>query len=101
MFGRIENKMPKGLGVTYFDTEVAAQYLKCPTYIISGLGDLTCNASTQMSLFNAIKSQKYIEFYQNKVHSFTIPWDRNMYALGDLSLADKFREHTEQYYAYD
>lgn len=101
VFGRIENKMPKGIGVTYFDTAVAAQYLKCPTYIISGLGDLTCNASTQMSLFNSIKAPKYHEFYQNKVHSFTIPWDRNMYALGDLGLADKFREHTDQYYSYD
>ena len=99
--GRRENKMPKGVGVTYFDTAVAAQYLKCPAYIISGLGDATCNASTQMALFNSIKSQKYIEFYQNKVHSFTIPWDRNMYALGDLSLADKFTEHTAQYYEYD
>ena len=101
VFGRIENKMPKGIGVSYFDTAVAAQYLTCPAYIISGLGDLTCNASTQMSLFNAIKSQKYIEFYQNKVHSFTIPWDRNMYALGDLDLAEKFGEHTAQYYKYN
>ena len=99
--GRLENKMPKGFGVTYFDTAVAAQFLKCPAYIISGLGDLTCNASTQMALFNSIKAPKYHEFYQNKVHSYTIPWDRNMYALGDLSLADKFVEHTAQYYKYD
>lgn len=99
--GRRENKMPKGIGVTYFDTAVAAQYLKCPAYIISGLGDITCNASTQMALFNSINSPKYIEFYQNKVHSFTIPWDRNMYALGDMSLADCFFEHTEQYYNYN
>lgn len=99
--GRRENKMPRGIGVTYFDTAVAAQYLKCPAYIISGLGDPTCNSSTQMALFNAIKSPKYIEFYQNKVHSFTIPWDRNMYALGDAGLVDKFEEHTAQYYEYD
>ena len=99
--GRRENKMPKGIGIPYFDTAVAAQYLKCPAYIISGLGDITCNASTQMALFNSIKSPKYIEFYQNKVHSFTIPWDKNMYALGDLSLAGKFKEHTSQYYEYD
>lgn len=99
--GRLENKMPKGFGVTYFDTAVAAQFLKCPAYIISGLGDLTCNASTQMALFNSIKAPKYHEFYQNKVHSFTIPWDRNMYSLGDLDLADKFAEHTAQYYKYD
>ena len=99
--GRRENKMPKGIGVTYFDSSVAAEYVKCPVYIISGLGDGTCNASTQMALFNSLKSQKYIEFYQNKVHSFTIPWDRNMYSLGDLSLAEKFTEHTSEYYSYD
>ncbi|MBE6644815.1 MAG: acetylxylan esterase [Ruminococcaceae bacterium] len=99
--GRRENNMPKGLGVTYFDTAVAARFLKCSAYIISGLGDVTCNASTQMALFNSIKSPKYIEFYQNKVHSFTIPWDKNMYALGEPSLADEFEEYTEQYHAFD
>ncbi len=99
--GRRENRMPKGIGVTYFDTAVAAQYLKCPTYIISGLGDGTCNASTQMALFNSIKAPKYIEFYQNKVHSYTIPWDENMYVLGDSSLAGEFKEHTVEYYKYD
>lgn len=99
--GRRENKMPKGVGITYFDTAVAAQYLKCPAYIIAGLGDATCNSSTEMALFNSINSPKYIEFYQNKIHSFTIPWDRSVYALGDLRLADKFREHTLRYYEYD
>jgi len=99
--GRRANTMPKGIGVTYFDTAVAAQYLKCPAYIISGLGDTICNASTQMALFNAIKSPKYIEFYQNKVHSFTIPWDNCMYALGDSSIADKYKEHTNDYYNWD
>ncbi len=99
--GRRMNNMPKGVGVTYFDTAIAAQFIKCPVYIISGLGDGTCNASTQMALFNAIKSQKYLEFYQNKVHSFTIPWDKCMYALGDLSMADHYKEHTAEYYSYD
>ena len=99
--GRRETRMPQGVGVTFFDTAVAAQYLKCPAYIISGLGDATCNGSTQMALFNSIKSPKYIEFYQNKVHSFTIPWDKNMYALGNLELADKFKEHTVAFYDYD
>ena len=96
--GRRKNTMPKGVGVTYFDTAVAAGFLKCPAYIISGLGDATCNSSTQMALFNSITSSKYIEFYQNKVHCFTIPWDNHMYALGDLNLADKYREHTIMYY---
>lgn len=99
--GRRANSMPKGNGVTYFDTAVAAEFLKCPAYIISGLGDPTCNSATQMALFNAIKSPKYIEFYQNKVHSFTIPWDNNMYALGEMSLADKYKEHTSAYYDWD
>ena len=99
--GRRENGMPKGRGVTYFDTAVAAQFLSCPAYIIAGLGDVTCNASTEMALFNSIRSPKYIEFYQNKVHSYTIPWDRNMYSLGDKSLAGQFGEHTAEYYDYN
>ena len=96
--GRIANKMPKGYGMTYFDAAVSAQFLKCPAYIISGLGDRVCNSSSQMALFNSIKSQKYIEFYQNKIHSYTIPWDKCMYALGDLSLKEKYKEHTVWYY---
>ena len=99
--GRRDCKMPKGIGVAYFDTAVAAQYLKCPVYIIAGLGDSTCSASTEMALFNSISSTKYLEFYQNKVHSFTIPWDRNMYSLGDESLAGKFPELLRDYYDYD
>ena len=99
--GRRANSMPKGFGVTYFDTAVAAQFLKCPAYIISGLGDPTCNASTQMALFHAISSPKYLEFYQNKVHSFTIPWDNCMYALGDPSLAGQYPELTRDYYDWD
>lgn len=96
--GRIANSMPKGYGVTYFDTAVAAQFLKCPVYIISGLGDEVCNSSSQMALFNSIKSPKYIEFYQNKTHSYTIPWDNLMYSLGHLSLKEKYKEHTVVYY---
>ena len=95
------NSMPKGPGVTYFDTAVAAQFLKCPVYIISGLGDMTCNPSTQMALFNSVKSDKYIEFYQNKTHSFTIPWDNVMYYLGNSSMADKYKEHTHTYYNWN
>ena len=97
--GRRQNGMPKGVGVTYFDTAVSAQFLKCPALIISGLGDNTCNSSTQMALFNSIKSPKYIEFYQNKVHSFTIPWDKQRYVLGDESIAEELREITDQYHA--
>ena len=101
LVGRRPNSMPKGDGVAYFDTAVAAECLKCPAYIISGLGDPTCNSATQMALFNSIKSRKYIEFYQNKTHSFTIPWDNNMYALGNSELVDEFKEHTVAYYDWN
>lgn len=101
LMGRRKNSMPKGRGVIYFDTALAAAHIKCPVYIISGLGDIVCNSGTQMALFNSLKSTKYIEFYQNKIHSCSIPWDKNMYALGDFGLADKFAEHTAQFYEYD
>ena len=99
--GRRKNAMPKGDGVAYYDTAVAAQLLKCPAYIIAGLGDPICNASTEMALFNAIPSQKYIEFYQNKIHSFTIPWDNRVYTLGDKSLANRYTEFTKMYYDWN
>ena len=99
--GRRKNAMPKGDGVAYYDTAVAAQLLKCPAYIIAGLGDPLCNASTEMALFNAIPSQKYIEFYQNKIHSFTIPWDNLRSALGDESLAKRYTELTDMYYNFN
>ena len=98
--GRRTNTMPKGYGVTYFDTAVAAQYLKCPVYIISGLGDEVCSASTQMVLFNSIRSPKYNEFYQNKIHSCTIPWDNCMYNMGDLNIKEKYNKLTFKYYEW-
>ena len=54
-----------------------------------------------MALFNAIPSQKYIEFYQNKTHSFTIPWDNYVYTLGDESLAEQYKEFTKMYYDWN
>jgi cephalosporin-C deacetylase-like acetyl esterase len=99
--GRRPAKMPKGCGIEFFDTAVAAEHLSCPAYIISGLGDPTCNSGTQMAIYNSIRSNKYIEFYQNKVHSFTIPWDKNMYSLGDKSLASSLADYTTEYYDFD
>ena len=99
--GRRTNGMPKGDGVAYYDAAVAAQFIKCPVYIISGLGDTICPPCTQMALFNAIPSQKYIEFYQNKTHSFTIPWDNHMYVLGDASLADRYSDLAAMYYDWN
>jgi cephalosporin-C deacetylase-like acetyl esterase len=101
LLGRRKHHMPVGEGVRYFDTAVAAKHVKCPVYIISGLGDATCNSSTQMALFNSINSPKHIEFYQNKVHSYTIPWDRNVYSLGDFGVVDGFDELMAQFYEYD
>lgn len=98
---RIPNSMPKGNGIFYFDISISAGLIKCPVYIIAGLGDGTCNSSTEMALFNAIKSKKYIEFYQNKTHSFTIPWDNNVYTLGETSMADEFGEFTAVYYDWN
>ena len=99
--GRHKNGMPKGRGITYFDTAVAAELVQCPVYIISGLGDQSCNSSTQMALYNSIKSQKYIEFYQSKTHSYTIPWDNRMYSLGDSSMKEMYSEHTAEYYDWN
>ncbi len=66
--GRKATEIPKGRGVTYFDTAVAAEHLKCPAYIISGLGGNTCNGSTQMALFNSIKAPRYIEFAVRQIY---------------------------------
>ena len=99
--GRRKNAMPKGEGVAYYDTAVAAPLLKCPAYIIAGLGDPLCNASTEMALFNAIRAPKYIEFYQNKIHSFTIPWDNCVYTMGDAALTERHMDLRAMYYDWN
>ena len=99
--GRLENGMPKGDAIPYFDTAVAGELVKCPVYMISGLGDLTCNPGTQMALFNSLSCRKYIEFYQNKTHSLTIPWDNLFYSLGDSTMKDLYKEHTSAYYSFN
>ncbi len=99
--GYRKNTMPKGEGVCYFETGIAAELLECPVYIISGLGDYTCNSSTQMALYNAISSPKYIELYQNKIHSLTIPWDNAVYSLGEETLIEHFKDHTGAYYDWN
>lgn len=96
--GRMKNGMPQGDGVHYFDTAIAASRVKCPVYIISGLGDTTCPPATQLTIFNAIATPKYHEFYQNKGHSYTIPRNRVRYVLGDTSLADGYPEMKHIYY---
>ena len=93
--------MPKGDGIGYFDTALAAEFLKCPAFIISGLGDRTCFPSTQLALFNAIHTPKYIEFYQNKIHSFTIPWDNCVYTMGDAALTERHMDLRAMYYDWN
>ena len=99
--GRRENTMPKGEGIIYFDTAVAAELLKCPVYMISGLGDIVCNSSTQMALYNSIDARKYCEFYQNRTHSLRVPWDNNVSMLGDDGLVEAFKEHLGEYYNWN
>ena len=99
--GKRKSSMPKGDGIGYFDTALAAEFLKCPAFIISGLGDSTCFPSTQLALFNAIHTPKYIEFYQNKTHSFTIPWDNCVYTMGDAALAERHMDLRAMYYDWN
>lgn len=99
--GRRKNSMPKGDGLPYFDTAIAGSLLKCPALIISGLGDTTCNPCTQLALFHAIRSPKYIEFYQNKVHSCSIPWDNNVSAMGEKSVAELYADLSRMYYDWN
>lgn len=95
-FGRIKNQQPKGIGNTYFDSAIAAKYIKCPVFIESGLGDSICPPATQMAIHNAIKTPKYHEFYQNLWH-YTVPnRDSNIcYAIGDKKVIEEHPEFIE------
>lgn len=70
------------VALSYFDTGVAASYLKCPVYIEAGLGDFICPSSGEMAMYNAIKSPKMIRFMQNRTHSYRPPIKR-YYTLRD------------------
>lgn len=60
-------------GLRYFDTAVAAKYLKCPVYIEAGLGDYICPPSGQMAMYNGITAPKMIRFIQNRTHPYEPP----------------------------
>ncbi len=58
-------------GITYYDTAVAGQFVKCPVSFGAGLGDYVCPPSGQMALYNGIKTEKKLWFIQNKTHAYT------------------------------
>lgn len=63
-------RLPVCNGLRYFDTAVAAKFLKCPVYIEAGLGDYICPPSGQMAMYNGITSPKKIRFIQNRTHPY-------------------------------
>lgn len=69
-FARIKGCRPDyEPGLAYFDTALAARYLKCPIKITAGLGDYVCPPSGQMAMYNGISAPVELTFIQNKVHS--------------------------------
>lgn len=63
-------RLPESNGLRYFDTAVAAKFLKCPVYIEAGLGDYICPPSGQMAMYNGITAPKKLRFIQNRTHSY-------------------------------
>ena len=81
-FGRLYGWRPDYAdGLRYFDTAVAAKYLKCPVTIIAGLGDYVCPPSGEMAMYNGITAPKKIEFIQNQTHPYR-PVEKTTYTLG-------------------
>lgn len=79
--GRLKGWRPKYTkGLAYYDTAVAAKFLKCDVKITAGLGDYICPPSGQMALYNNICAPKSITFIQNKTHSNN-PKKANTYSL--------------------
>lgn len=54
----------------YFDTAVAAHFLKCPVYIEAGLGDYICPPSGQCAMYNSMTCPRALCFVQNMTHSY-------------------------------
>jgi len=85
-------KMPWGPwpedGLRYFDTAIAAQFIKCPVYIEAGLGDYICPPSTEMALYSNIKTPKKIRFIQNRTHPYR-PKKYASYELEDSYTGDE------------
>lgn len=64
------------VAMNYFDTALAASYLKCPVYIEAGLGDYVCPPSGQVAMYNAISAPKMLRFVQNQTHPYRPPVKR-------------------------
>ena len=69
-------------GLRYFDTAIAAKYVKCKTEISAGLGDYTCPPSAIMAIYNNLSCEKNLLFIQNRTHSYTAP-SYSQYTLSD------------------
>lgn len=63
------------VGLSYFDTAHLATLLPegCSVEIQAGFADTTCPSSGMMALWNAIKEEKKLIFWQNKDHSGSNP----------------------------
>lgn len=57
-------------GLRYFDTAIAAKYLKCPVKYAVGLGDYVCPPSGEAAMYNAITTEKEITYVQNQTHPY-------------------------------
>lgn len=71
--GRIDGWLPDPLkhpATAYFDTAIAASYVKCKTEIDAGLGDYTTPPSGIMAIYNNLLGEKSIRFVQNRTHSY-------------------------------
>ena len=72
--GRLEGWRPKYQhGMKYFDTAVAASFIKCPMSVTAGLGDFVCPPSGQVALYKAIKNLTCMKFIQRRTHSYQPP----------------------------
>lgn len=58
------------VAMNYFDTALAASFLKCPIYMEAGLGDYICPPSGQIAMYNAITSPKMLRMVQNQTHPY-------------------------------
>lgn len=72
--GRLEGWRPKYLhGMKYFDTAVAAKFIKCPLTVAAGLGDFVCPPSGQVALYKSAKTLERMKFIQRRTHSYQPP----------------------------
>ena len=69
--GRLGGSAPAWIeGLGYYDAVNHAKRIKARVTIVSGAGDYSCAASSQMVLYNNINAPKRLEFYQGWTHGF-------------------------------